>query len=120
MITSTLFSRNQALTIALLGYFGLLVSLAFWIITTKSANPDFPASSTAFIALTPLLFPLRGLLAGKPYTHYWTGFLMLFYFMHGVGEAYVNPSHLFAWLEIIFSVILFIFSLVYIRRNAQK
>ncbi len=114
-------ARTLTRSLSLLGYFGLLLSLTAWIITQANANANFPALSFIVIGIVPLLFPLRGILAGKPYTHYWVGFMMLFYFSHGVGEVYsADTFPLFAWLEILFSTLLFISGLYFIKFNAKK
>ena len=115
--------RTVTRTLSLVGYFGLLLSLTAWIVTQANAKPNFPALSFIVIGIVPLLFPLRGLLAGKPYTHYWVGFMMLFYFAHGIGEIYTAETmraSLFAWLEVIFSTLLFVSALYYIKFNAKK
>lgn len=111
-----LFFKN----LALFCYFGLMLSLIFWI-TLGEHSENYPTTSWLLIALVPLLFPLRGLLHGKPYTHAWTGFLILFYFAHGVGEAYsAQGFSVYASLEILFSSVMFIASIVFIRLNARR
>ncbi len=115
--------RTLTRSLSLIGYFGLLLTLTAWIITQASANPNYPAFSFIVIGVVPLLFPLRGILAGKAYTHYWVGFMMLFYFSHGVGEIYAADTmqaSLFAWLEVCFSSLLFVSALYYIKFNAKK
>jgi len=106
--------------LALSSYFGLMISLIFWI-TLAPHSETYPTSAWLIIALVPLLFPLRGLLHGKPYTHAWTGFLMLFYFAHGIGEVYsAQGFDLYASLEVLFSAMTFITSIVFIRLNAKS
>ena len=105
--------------ISLLSYFALMISLICWI-TLADHGPNYPTSALLMIALIPLLFPLRGLLHGKPYTHAWTSFLMLLYFSHGIGELY-SAGHfaLFPFLETLFSLLTFIASITFIRFNAK-
>ena len=80
-------------------YFGLVVVLAGWYGITD------PAPLALAALLIPLLFPLRGLVQGKPYTYAWTSFLILIYFIHGIVEAWANPaSRSWALLEIVCSV----------------
>jgi len=106
--------------LALCSFFGLMISLTCWI-TLGEHSSNYPVSAWLIIALVPLLFPLRGLLHGKPYTHAWTGFLMLFYFAHGVGEVYsAQGFDLYASLEVLFSSMTFISSIVFIRLNARS
>ncbi|PHS67606.1 MAG: hypothetical protein COB23_10210 [Methylophaga sp.] len=105
--------------IALLSFFGLMASLIAWIIIAPHSD-NYPISAMLLIALVPLLFPLRGILHGKPYTYAWTSFLMLFYFSHGVGEFYSADSFaIYPLLEIIFSVLCFSSAILYIKINAK-
>jgi uncharacterized membrane protein len=111
----TLFFRYLALS----SYFGLLLSLLAWIILGEHAD-NFPTYALIIIASLPLLFPLRGLLHGKIYTHAWYSFLLLLYFLHGIGELYSSDSfNLYAFLEILFSTVSFISSITYIKLNAK-
>ena len=106
--------------LSLFSFFGLMISLTCWI-TIGEHSSNYPVSAWLIIALIPLLFPLRGLLHGKPYTHAWTGFLMLFYFAHGIGEVYsAQGFHLYSTLEVLFSGMTFISSIVFIRLNAKN
>jgi len=96
-----------------------MASLLSWILLAPHSD-SFPIGTMLLLAMLPLLFPLRGLLHGRPYTHAWTSFLMLFYFSHGVGEAYSAAEfNLYPWLEIIFSSCCFSCSIVFIRLNAK-
>jgi uncharacterized membrane protein len=106
--------------LALLSYFALMLSLICWI-TLVEHGENYPTAALLIIGLVPLLFPLRGLLHGKPYTHAWTGFLMFFYFSHGIGEVYsAQGFDLYASLEVLFSIMTFSSSIVFIRLNANK
>lgn len=106
--------------LSLISFFGLMITLICWI-TLGDHGINYPVAAWLIIGLTPLLFPLRGLLHGKPYTHAWTGFLMLLYFSHGVGEVYsAQAFDLYASLEVLFSSVTFIASIVFIRLNANE
>lgn len=106
--------------LALASYFGLMITLIIWI-TLGEHSDNYPTSAFLIIALVPLLFPLRGLLHGKPYTHAWTTFLMLLYFTHGIGEVYsAGGVHLYASLEILFSFTTFVASITFIKLNAKR
>jgi len=105
--------------LALFSYFGLMISLICWI-TLGEHSDNYPTAAWLVIGVVPLLFPLRGILHGKPYTHAWTSFLMLFYFSHGIGEVYSTQGFdLYASLEVLFSCMNFITSLLFIRSNAR-
>jgi len=99
----------------LLGYFGLFALTLLWV-TMLFPPVRIPTSVMLLIFVGPLLFPLRGILHGKTYTHKWTAFLVLLYFMHGVVEAWANPAA--RWLaiaEILLSIILFTGCIFYVR-----
>jgi uncharacterized membrane protein len=105
--------------LSLFSFLGLMTSLICWI-TLAEHSDNFPTSALLIIALVPLLFPLRGMLHGKPYTHAWTSFLMLFYFSHGIGEVYsAEGFSLFPSLEVLFSSMTFVASITFIRLNAK-
>jgi uncharacterized membrane protein len=108
----------QWLTLA--SYFALMFSLVIWIVVMPHSE-NFPTAAWLIIGVVPLLFPMRGLLHGKPYTHAWASFLMLFYFTHGIGELYSSQfSELFAWLEVIFSMTSFMAMILFVKKNAKE
>jgi uncharacterized membrane protein len=104
---------------ALTSFFGLMITLICWI-TLAPHSPNFPTAAVLIVGVVPLLFPLRGLLHNRPYTHAWNSFLMLFYFSHAVGELYSADSIiLYAVLELMFSLICFVSSILFIKSNAK-
>jgi len=75
-----------------------------------------PAPVWLVLLLIPLLFPLRGLIRGRAYTHAWTSFLILIYFIHGVVEAWANPeARGLAIAEIVLSVIVYTGAILFAR-----
>ena len=103
----------------LLGYFGLLaVTLAWnaWI----SPSAQMPRALILLCLLTPLLFPLRGLLDGKPYTHAWTAFIALFYFILGVSNIAIEQERTYGALQIITSLSLFWGCIFYARYKGKQ
>ena len=72
--------------IALTGYFGLVIGIYVWHMWIKQ-TPDHAISIMLIVQLGPLMFPLRGLLAGKIYTHAWSMYLAIFYFVVGALAA---------------------------------
>lgn len=103
---------------ALIGFFGLFfVILAF---TAVIAPPErLPRSLVLALLLGPLLFPLRGLLHGRRYTHAWTSLLALFYIALGITLA-VGPAERLYGLSMLFSAgLLFAGALLYIRGNRR-
>lgn len=102
----------------LIGFFGLFfVILAF---TAVVAPPErLPRSLVLALLLVPLLFPLRGLLHGRRYTHAWTSLLALFYIALGITLAAVPAERLYG-LSMLFSAgLLFAGALLYIRGNRR-
>jgi uncharacterized membrane protein len=80
-----------------------------------------PKSYILAATLIPLLFPLRGLLSGKPYTYAWSSFITLFYFFIGVDFAYNNiDDQVYGYLSILLSVMMFIGSIFYSRFATQQ
>lgn len=71
----------------LLGYFGLLLLLLNWF-TWLAPPAQVPRVILLIALVVPLMFPLRGILRGSPYTHEWASFLSLFYFVVGIDVAF--------------------------------
>ena len=69
--------------------------------------------------LGPLLFPLRGLLHGKTYTHAWSIYLAIFYFIVGVWYAAADESLLFGLYIIATSLLFFTGTVLYTRLSAR-
>ena len=113
-------STRIAYWVALCGYFGLLVLLLAWL-GWISPPRTLPVSVALFFMTVPLLFPLRGLLHGRPYTFAWASFLSLIYFIHGVVEAYSSPGDRYlALLEILFSLAFYSGSMLYARFRGRE
>ena len=104
--------------VALSGYFGLFGLLLLWFAWLEPPE-RFPIALALILWVGPLLFPVRGLLHGRLYTHAWTSFLALFYFAFGVFHAAGPMARPWlAWLEIVFSVLLFGGTILYVRAGA--
>ena len=106
--------------LALFGYFGLFFLLIAW--TAWLSPPErIPIAAVLLLLVGPLLFPLRGLLHGRPYTYIWASLLALGYFAAGVfnvaGEM-VRPW--LGWLEIGCSVMMFAGAMGYARGTSTK
>lgn len=114
-------NRTQVARVAALsGYFGLLSLLMLWN-TWLAPSRYFPVALVLLVMVGPLLLPLRGLLHGRPYTHAWTSYLALAYFMHGIGQAYAVPSERTpALLEVLFSLALFLGAIFYARFRGRE
>ena len=106
--------------LSLASWFSLFALLLSWN-TLLAPSTRFPISLVLIVMIGPLLFPLRGLLYGKAYTHAWASFLIMLYFIHGVQEAWAGPEErLYALLEILFSVIFYVSALMYARLMGKQ
>ncbi len=100
---------------ALVGYFGLFLLTMLWN-TLLAPSAYFPITLVLIFMVTPLLLPLRGLLAAKPKSCAWAAYISLLYFIHGSVEAFANADQrLLAILEVIFSLLLFFGASFYLR-----
>lgn len=106
--------------VALLGYFGLLFFLVAWYAWLMPSK-YFPVSLTLIVMVSPLLFALKGIIAGKPYTHAWTSYLALFYFAHGSSQAWVmEDDRIYASIEAGLSVVLFWGVVMFARYRSRE
>ena len=104
----------------LVGHLGLLALIVNWF--TWIAPPAVLPRAFPIIALAvPLLFPLRGILHGRRYTHQWTSFLSMVYFAIGI-DAWLNAAAGTAWLGatmVLLSLALFVGTVAYARYTAS-
>jgi len=111
-----LFYQNLALS----GYFSLFVILLvniLWLIPSR----HFPTALVLLVIVTPLLFPLRGLLHGNTYTFQWASFLSLAYFAHGISEVSAYPETWYAGvLESLAAVMMYLGCVLYARVFKQE
>ncbi|WNC70719.1 DUF2069 domain-containing protein [Thalassotalea psychrophila] len=105
--------KNQSIStdnlrkIALFGYFGLLIFMPFWLfVLAPSESLSMPLTFIMFIL--PLLFPLRGMLKGNPYTFAWANFIVMIYFLHSLTTLWVSSDErILAAIEFIFATTMF-------------
>jgi len=72
-------------------------------------------SITLLIQIGPLMFPLRGILHGKVYTHAWSMYLALFYFIIGIWYAGDVSTRVFGVIFSLLSVLFFMGTMLYTR-----
>lgn len=102
--------------LTLIGYFGLLALIVNWF--TWLAPPEKVPRSMILAALAiPLLFPLRGIIHSRRYTHQWIGFLSMLYFLIGVDVWYNRQAteQLLGMCMVILSLFLMVGSSMYAR-----
>ncbi|MGJ0431662.1 DUF2069 domain-containing protein [Methylobacter sp.] len=106
-------------SMALAGFFGLFVLLMLWP-TILAPSVHFPVALVLLITVTPLLLPMRGLLDRNRKSCAWAAYISLIYFIHGSAEAYANTDErLYASLEIMLSLMLFLGSTFYVRFSGK-
>lgn len=101
-------------------YPALLVFVVLWH-SVFAPNEFLPLWLVLTLWGVPLLFPLRGILKGDPYTHAWANFILIFYFMHGFTTLYTHPEErLFAGIELLLTTGAFIGATYYARYRGRE
>ncbi len=81
------------------GYLLLVLMLTIWFIN-KGITGEYSLVFTT-MWIIPLLFPLKGIIEGKPYTYAWASFIICLYTLHGLTLLYITEKYfLFALLEV--------------------
>ncbi|MGR5350889.1 DUF2069 domain-containing protein [Vibrio alfacsensis] len=83
---------------ALVSNLALLAWVAIWQLAL-SPHPHLSSTTLAVAWCIPLLLPLPGILAGKPYTHAWANFVLMLYFLHALTILYVDDGE--RWLAVV-------------------
>lgn len=113
-------STKNLRKMALFGYFSLLIFMPLWLLVL-SPSESLGTSTTLILFTLPLIFPLKGLLQGNPYTYAWSNFIVLIYFLHGLTTLWVLPSdRLWAILELIFASTMFLGCSYYAKYKGQE
>ncbi|MDX2367014.1 MAG: DUF2069 domain-containing protein [Colwellia sp.] len=113
-------STNNLKKIALFGYFSLLFFMPLWLLVL-SPSEGLSTSTTLILFTLPLLFPLKGLLQGNPFTYAWANFIVLIYFLHSLTTLWVLPSDMiWAILELIFATMMFLGCSYYAKYRGQE
>jgi uncharacterized membrane protein len=87
------------------GWIGLIVLQPVWHLWL-ARDPHAPVGAVLLLSLTPLLLPVLAIRRPSR-ALLWAGIVALFYFSHGVAEAWAVPAdRVYALLEIGFSLLL--------------
>lgn len=106
--------------ITLTGYFGLLIWMPLWLLYINPTEGFSPYLTLTMFTL-PLLFPMKGLLQGNPFTYAWSNFVIMIYFLHSLTTLWVSPEDfLWALIELIFTTIMFIGASYYAKFRGQE
>lgn len=112
--------------IAKVGYFSLLLLTPLWHLWLSPPPLNLSPWLITGIWFIPLLFPLKGIIKGDPYTFAWCGFLSLLYIMHAVviiHTAYLEDIPLelsLAIFELIFASLFLIGNIYFAKYRGQE
>ncbi len=106
--------------LALYSHIGLLLFVCLWQLVLRAEQPY----SILFIFLAfilPLLLPLPGIIAGRPYTHAWANFIVMFYFLHSLTAVYDHRGEwIYAVIELLLATGMFIGCSFYARHRGRE
>jgi len=120
MNSSSRVSTKNLKKITLISYFSLLIFMPLWLIVLSPSEGLSPMLSIVMFTV-PLLFPLKGLLQGNPYTYAWSSFIVMIYFLHSLTTLWVSPEDLlWASIELILATIMFIAGSYYAKYKGQE
>lgn len=114
------FSTPTLKKITLVSYFSLLVFMPIWLILINPTEGFSPLLTLVMFTL-PLLFPLKGLLQGNPYTYAWSNFVLMIYFLHSLTTLWVSAEDtLWASIELLLCTSMFIAGSYYAKYRGQE
>lgn len=100
------------------------VLLLLWIIVWQFLLRTEQVYSVLFVVVVyiiPLVLPLPGVIKGKPYTHAWANFIVLFYVIHGLTILYAEPHEwIYACIELLLAIGMFVGCSVYARKRGRE
>ncbi|WP_371372583.1 DUF2069 domain-containing protein [Thalassotalea aquiviva] len=113
-------STQNLRKLTLVGYFGLLFFMPLWLLVLSPSKGLSPTLSLVMFTL-PLLFPMRGLLQGNPYTFAWANFVVMIYFLHSLTTLWVGEGErIYASIELFFATMMFVFGSYYSKYRGQE
>ena len=80
--------------LALCSHIALLVWVGLWQ-GILSPHEHINVWWLTVIWCLPLCLPLKGMMAGKPYTHAWANFILMLYFLHALTTLYCYPNEVY-------------------------
>lgn len=106
--------------LALFSNLALLGFVALWH-STLSPHPLINPYGIMIAWIIPMLFPLKGIIQGKPYTHAWANFILMFYFLHGLTILWLDEGERYlALIEVIITSGAFIGNIYYARLRGKE
>ncbi|UJF19781.1 DUF2069 domain-containing protein [Vibrio sp. SS-MA-C1-2] len=111
---------RQIYYISLASTLGLLVWVVLWHIFI-SPPAELNPYVLAAVWTIPLLFPLPGIIKGKPYTHAWINFCLMLYFLHSLTLLYTDEGERWlAAIELVLTSIAFVSHSFYAKKRGQE
>ena len=104
--------------LTLFGYFSLMISLYSWHLIINDTEKHL-MSIIVLLQIGPLLFPLRGLLNKKVYTHAWSMYLAIYYFIVGVWYGAGENSFIFGLVVVFTSLCFFAGTAIFTRYGGK-
>lgn len=84
-------------------------------------HQHFSAVIITLLWVAPLLLPLLGMLAAKPYTHAWANFILMFYILHAATLITLNDGEReLAIIELAIVTVCFVSNIVFARLRAKE
>ena len=108
-----------ARALALASYLGLIALVMLWIVFLCEVAREY-ISVSLLLFVTPLLLPLRGVLAGRDKALIWGTLVSLLYLVHGGMTAWAEPAQ--RWLgllELVLSLTYLISASLFVRWRAE-
>lgn len=103
------------------GYFGLLLLVPLWHLYLSPPTLQISPWLITSIWLIPLLFPLKGIIKGNPYTYAWSGFIALIYIMHAcVIIMSDQQERVLGIIELIFASLFLIGNIYFAKYKGQE
>ncbi|OFI35385.1 DUF2069 domain-containing protein [Alteromonas lipolytica] len=111
---------KQFRLLALVSHLGLLAWISVWQLFLTS-DQQYSLVFIFLLYILPLLLPLPGIIKGKPYTHAWANFVVLYYLLHGLTVFYaVEEERWLAGIEILLVVGMFTGCSVFARLRGRE
>ncbi|WP_165312017.1 DUF2069 domain-containing protein [Vibrio ziniensis] len=111
---------KQFRRLALTSNLALIAWIALWQLDL-SPHPHLNPLALTVAWLIPLLLPLPGILAGKPYTHAWANFILMLYFLHAFTILYVDDGERWlATVELLLTFSAFMGNIFYARHRGKE
>ena len=105
--------------ISITTYLILLFGQALWLVWLNPNNPEpiIPITLSLLFIVAPLLIPLRGLLHGRLKTFKSITLFIWLYFVYGVWNIVSETQWPLGVLQIVCSLAIYLFAILYIREH---